>query len=432
MRPESKLNELEESYEPVREIFGRPPAWIIRWGSTLIFIFFLSLAFISLIVKYPDVVSSPARLSSVNAPKVVMVKQTGKLIRLNKADGDNVAQNEVIGCTESTGNIDDILQLEKYIDCLSANFKKRQVKAVLPEQAFINKFSINQLGELQLSYQGFVQAQIVYGNYINDGVILKRLQLLRNDVANLEASKASLIEQQNLYTQDLSLSKTTFDANEKLLKDKVISQQEYRELTSSLISKKLTLPQAKMAMINIASQTNDKQKEILELNAQIESQRIVFQEAINNLKSQIEDWKNKHLLVAPITGKLNFNTFVQVNQQLYASQIIGFVTPSDNKYFVQLSIPQANFGKVSIGQKVLLKFPSFPWQEYGSVEGRIDYISAIPSDSGEYLARACLANGLTTNHKVTIRYREGLIAQADIVTQEKRLLQRFYYSLLRN
>ena len=40
-------------------------------------------------------------------------------------------------------------------------------------------------------------------------------------------------------------------------------------------------------------------------------------------------------------------------------------------YFVEMLIPQYNFGKVKQGQDVLLKFQAYPFEQYGSVLGKI-------------------------------------------------------------
>lgn len=96
----------------------------------------------------------------------------------------------------------------------------------------------------------------------------------------------------------------------------------------------------------------------------------------------------------------------------------------------ELYVPQANFGKVKLGQEVLIKFPSYPFQEYGSVKGKIDFISNIPTDSG-YLAKLSLPNALTTSYQKEVQFREGLQAQGEIITQNMRLLQRFYYNIIK-
>ena len=84
-----------------------------------------------------------------------------------------------------------------------------------------------------------------------------------------------------------------------------------------------------------------------------------------------------------------------------------------------------NAGKIKAGQEVLLKFASYPAQEFGSVRGRIEYIKNVPTDSG-YLAKVSLPDGLSTNYKKPILFQEGLMAQAEIITEKKKLSDRLF------
>lgn len=134
-------------------------------------------------------------------------------------------------------------------------------------------------------------------------------------------------------------------------------------------------------------------------------------------------------MTAPITGKIVFASFFQENQQLYSNQVVCYLNPENTQYYAEIYIPQTNFGKVKTLQDVLLKFPSYPFPEYGCIKGKIDFISSIPTDSG-YLAKVILTDGLKTNHQKYIQYREGLIADGEIITHNIRLLEKFYYSIL--
>ncbi len=197
-----------------------------------------------------------------------------------------------------------------------------------------------------------------------------------------------------------------------------------------MINKKITIPQIASAIISNEAQQNEKLKEIAEFDNIIAQQKNIFLQAMNTFKSQIDDWKKKYLLTAPVDGKIAFATFLQENQQLQNNQIICFINPENTQYYAEIYIPQTNFGKVKTGQKVLLKFPSFPFQEYGSVNGKIDFISNINTDSG-YLAKVSLPKGVNTTYKKQVQFREGLIAQGEIITQNMRLLQRFYLNIAR-
>ncbi|HNJ58714.1 MAG TPA: HlyD family efflux transporter periplasmic adaptor subunit, partial [Chitinophagaceae bacterium] len=188
------------------------------------------------------------------------------------------------------------------------------------------------------------------------------------------------------------------------------------------------LPQINASIINNESQQNDKRKEIAELDNQIAVQKSIFMQALQTFKSEIQAWEYKYVIKAPVAGSVAFTGFYQENQEIKNGQSLFVVQPANTQYFVEAQILQYNFGKVKTGQQVLLKFPAYPYEQYGSVTGKIDFISTIPTDSG-YLAKIVLPDGLISNYKKPLQYHTGLKAQADIVTEDMRLLERFYYNI---
>jgi HlyD family secretion protein len=252
--------------------------------------------------------------------------------------------------------------------------------------------------------------------------------MLSKDFNYLQKLHSTILQQKVLNEEDLALSQKTFDANESLNMDKVISDFDYRSEKSKLINKKLSLPQINAAIISNEAQQNEKIKEIAELENQIAQQKTVFVQSLHTFKSQADEWRIKYLLISPTDGTLRFASFLQENQQLQANQVVCFVNPENAHFYAEIFIPQSNFGKIRQGQTVLLKFPSYPFQEYGSVKGKLEFISNISTDSG-YLAKVVFNNGLVTSYKKSVQFREGLTAQAEIITQDMRLLQRLYYNI---
>jgi HlyD family secretion protein len=254
--------------------------------------------------------------------------------------------------------------------------------------------------------------------------------MLLKDRSNLEKLHNNLLNQKELEEQDLELAQKSFNANQTLRDKKVLSELDYNDEKSKFINKKLSLPQINNAIIGNESDQNAKQKEIAELDNTILQQKIIFQQALSTLKSQLDEWEKKYLLIAPIAGKVTFVTLIQENQQLQSNQTICYINPENSHYFAQLVIPQANLGKVAVGQKVLLKFSSYPFQEYGAVYGKVEFISPIATEDG-YFAKVALQDGLKTNYGKQIMYRDGLQGNAEIITKDLRLLERFYYDLLK-
>jgi hypothetical protein len=59
------------------------------------------------------------------------------------------------------------------------------------------------------------------------------------------------------------------------------------------------------------------------------------------------------------------------------------------------------------------------------VKGRLDFIFSIPTDSG-YVAKVALPNGLRTNYEKQMQYKDGLKAQAEIITADTKLFDRIF------
>jgi len=410
----------------VEEIISHRPPWIIRWGTLCFFFFLLVTGVICWFIKYPDIVTAQATLTSINAPKPVITAITGKLIKINVQENDAVKQNQVLGYLESTANHEEVLQLAANIDSIQYLLNINH-----PEQTgkYFN-ISETQLGELQIPYQTFSQAFLNFTSYLSNGFYLRKKNMLLTDKINLEKLHANLLSQKELEEQDLELSQKSFNANQTLRDKKVLAELDYNDEKSKYINKKMSLPQIDNAIIGNESDQNAKQKEIEELDNTIMQQKIIFQQALSTLKSQVDEWKKQYLLIAPIDGKVTFVTLIQENQQLQSNQTICYINPENSHYFAQLVIPQTNLGKVAIGQKVLLKFSSYPFQEYGAIYGKIAFISTVATDAG-YFAKVSLQDGLKTNYGKQIMYRDGLQGDAEIVTKDLRLLERFYYDIMK-
>ncbi|MCA6494488.1 MAG: HlyD family efflux transporter periplasmic adaptor subunit [Chitinophagaceae bacterium] len=427
---------ISESIDPlslrsdeVQDFISRKPNFFIRWGIVLFFLILVIVGIVCWFIEYPDLVSTRGRLTSINAPKEVITRTEGKLQAIKITNGEKVMPGSVLAYMESIANPSAVLQLKRNLDSIlwivSQN-KTDQIINYFPN--YSNQQYLNEFGELQQSFQTFMQSFVNFKDYISNGFYLRKRLMLQTDMNNIIKLHAILEEQLQLLNKDLALSKQTFDANESLAKDKVISALDYRNEQSKLIAKQMSLPQLKSAIVSNESQQNEKKKEIAELENQIIVQKNIFIQSLQSLLSQIQQWELKYVLKSPISGIVEMSGFFQPNQFVKNGQVLFSIQPDSNQYFTEILIPQYNFGKVSVGQKVLLKFQAFPHEQFGSVAGKVEYISSTPTDSG-YLAKVILPKGLVTSYGKKLHYQYGLLAQADIITENMRLLERFYYNI---
>lgn len=430
--PDHFTGKLSNTSNEIEEIISNKLPFIVQWGTVFIFLILLLLTIVCWFIKYPDIVSASAKLNSVHGPQEVIARTSSKLVQITVKENQKVKVAQVLGYMESIANPEAVMEINKQLDSISGLMNQQKVDEVgnfFPD--YTNEQRLNELGELQSSYQTFTQSFISFRDFISKGFYVQKKKMLDIDVQNIQKLHKILIKQKQLMLEDLSLSNLTFGVNKSLVKDKVISLLDYRHEKSKLIAKQLSLPQINTAIVLNESQQNEKRKEIAELENQYKVQKYKFIQALRTMKSEVQSWEYKYLLKAPVSGLVIYSGFLEENQEMKAGQSVFNVQPKNASYFVQMVIPQYNFGKVKPGQRVLLKFKAYPFEQFGSVKGQIEHINSLPSDSG-YLAKVVLPEGLITDRKIKLKFQHGLLAQADIVTEDMRLLERFYFNLTKN
>lgn len=407
------------------EIISRKPDFYEKWALLVFFILLLLLTLGTWYIKYPDVIYANAVLTGSNAPKEIIPRETGKLTMLFAENNQEVKEGEILGWIESNAETKEVIDLSIRLDSATKFLNSDPTRIA---GLFSKKF--RNLGELQSGYQVFISAWQQYNDYLVNGFFSNRKKLLNNDIASLQYMKNKIYDQQNITLQDNELAKKSFEMNEKLFKEKIISAEEYRNAQSTLLNKEKTNPQIE---INISSQQNqirEKQKELDQLNHDIIQQLQTFEQALQTLKSNVSEWLRKYTIQAPADGTIVFTLPLQQNQHLEQGKLLGFVNPPDSKYYAEVKLTQSNFGKIDTGQKVQLRFDAYPYQEIGFIPGTLNYISDIAIDSC-FLGTIRLDKGLVTNQNKSIQYKPGLKAQALIITKEMSLLKRLYYSIVK-
>lgn len=408
----------------VSEIIAARPGFLIRWGISIFFAVLVLIIAATFFISYPDVVAANAKLTCINAPKEVRTKTAGKLIALHVEEGKAVNTAQVIGFMESTAKHEEVINLALAADTMAALMANNKTELI----ASFYLPAYTQLGEVQQQYQTFIQALSLFKQYLNTGFYVKKKTMLQSDLIFLNRLHNNLLQQKKMQQQDLHLTQQTFAANESLKKDSVISDFDYRNEKSKLINKALSIPQINTAIISNQSSHHEKEKEILQLENEIAQQKMIFMQALNTLTAHLQEWKQRFLLTAPVDGTIAFAGFMQPNRQIENNSTICFVNPGNTSYYAEVNIPQTNFGKVKTGQKVLLKLPAYPYQEFGALEGRLDFVSAIATDSG-YVAKVIFPKGLTTNYNKPVQYKDGLQAQGEIITADLKLSDRLMNSV---
>lgn len=412
--------------EEAQEIMSYHSGFLEKWALIIIIGILFILVASTWFIRYPDIIETSATLTADYAPKEIISLQSGRLIKLFVKNGDQIKKNDMIGWIESTANTKEILDLSKRLDSALVLLHSDSLQN-LP---LLFSKDYRNLGEIQTLYQSFSTAWQLYNDYVINGFYVRKKEMLLEDLANLQSLNTTIRQQKQLSGQDKDSSAKSLRMNRLLLDEKVISPEEFRLATSAFINKEMSIPQFNASILSNENQQRDKQKELDQLKHDADQQKIIFEQALETLKSSLDDWKHKYILQAPSTGTVFFTMPLQENKYIQQGKLIGYINPQNNRFFVELNLPQNNFGKIDTGMQVQIRFDAYPYEEVGFVKGRLNFISQIATDSGFY-ATAGLDNGLTTNYKNHVQYKNGLKAQALVITNNMRLFQRIYYSIIK-
>ena len=410
--------------ESVQEIISYTPPWVVRKGTVYFSLFFFLLFGLTFLVSYPDIIKGTMKLTSADAPKSVVPKMSGKLVKLFVKENALVKQNQPLAYLESTANHDEILRLSTQLDAIQKNVQSGYFSALNG----LRKNNYTSLGELQPDYQRFEQTLTQLQSLTSNGFYTQKRGLLNDEITDLNFMSNKLSEQRDIYAKDYELGKAEFAKRQRLARQGVIASSELSEAESRLLSKQIPMKQAEAQIINNQAEQNGKQKELLELDKNLFEQKNNASESLRTLISAINAWKQKYIIVAPVSGKVIFQTTIQENQTITSDQELFYIGSSTNSQNVgDVNIPQDNFGKIKIGQKVIIRFNSFASEEFGTVAGEVIYISQIPAKDNTYLVKIGLKNGLNTTYNKKITFINGMLANIDIITEDRSLADKILY-----
>lgn len=411
--------------EGVQDILTQPPHWMVRWGNTTIFFILLLILLMSYLIKYPEFVPSTVIISSQNPPEKLEARTNTRVTEIFVEDHQAVSKNQVLMVLQSTADYRDVIALRRIIDSLDT----REL-AHFP----LSEVARFKLGDIQLDYNAFAKA-------LTEEQLYARLQPYSPDYAAANRSLAesrnrirTLEQQKNLEQTKYELSKREFDRYQELFKEKVVS-------ASELNQEKMKFLQAEQNLENINITISQLQEGILgiektrsgvTINAEKDKINLTSQTAqlFEQLRKSLNAWEQNYLLVSAVDGVVSFQQFLGRNQFVKAGDILMSVMPNDRDMLIgRLQIPATNSGKVKEGQKVLLKLDNYPYQEFGMVEGRVKNMANSPDKDGNYYVNVILPNGLQTSFHKTLPFDKELKGNAEVVTQDLRLLERFFYQM---
>lgn len=424
----SRKNNIELRSEDFNDVLGSIPPWILRWGITMIAIIVVILLIGSSIFKYPDTINSSVSLTS-TAPVVSIVSKTsGKLQKFYVVDNQFVSKGDYLAIIENPTRTEDILELKKYLE-EQENFSN--LKLVSPNYM--------QLGNLQSLYASFYLSLFEYKQFLDVGYHQKKTDYVEERIKQNEKYYKNILRQQQLIEEQHRISEIQYKRDSSLTNQGAFSKKELENSYNLYLQSQLSVENMNTTIDNLEVQITQLEESLFDTQYQYIEKKNALENQLRTLMSQllteIETWEMTYVLSSPISGKITFTEYWVENQNISAGDITFNIVPKEKgKLIGKALLPTERSGKVSVGQKVNIKFANFPENEYGIVRGYVKNISLVPSKEGEikqYVVEISLPDGLLTTYKKELPFLPEMEGQAAIITNDITLLERFLLPLKR-
>lgn len=417
--------DIEIRSEEVQEILGTPPAWLIRWGTTIVFFVVIGIIAVSWFVKYPDIIQSQIMITTPNLPTGVVTRSSGYLSKLLVEDGEMVKAGQQLVIMESNEKMEDVLELEAELKNIQD--KSSRITRLQPDRNW-------KLGKFQGGLSRLMQIQKEYKMTLSKRFDLRKIEQLERQIGQTESLKKELLKRKKNQKKVLILATEEYEINKKEYNLKLISLKDFNQKEAAYLQQKQSYDDLKSQIINFDIQIANIESQIAETEGNTETQNsnkiILVEESVNELLSAIDTWKKQYILEAPISGKVSLTIFAEERQLFETGKEVMTIVPTKKSRMQGIAkLPIAGSGKVEIGQNVNVKLAGFPYHEYGIVRGKVENMSAIPRE-GNYDIIVSLPKGLKTSYNKDLRFQQQMEGVAEIITKERRLIERIFEQLI--
>jgi hemolysin D len=185
----------------------------------------------------------------------------------------------------------------------------------------------------------------------------------------------------------------------------------------------------------------DKTKQVNELESQIIDAQSEAGQTRNLIKS-LQYQRQQRMLYSPANGTLFQLLIQQPGAVVQPGQAIAQIAPKSARLVFRAQIDNRETGSLRVGLPAKLKFDAYPFQDYGIIQGKVNWISptstmstsetpssskptATPNVQNRFTVEIELAQTAVQSRGKAIALKAGQTATAEIITRRRRVLDLF-------
>lgn len=423
--PEENRKTPELRSEGLQEIIEIVPGRLARWGISVIAGAVLVLVVLAAVVRFPVIVAGTVSVTTPVAPVRVAAPAGGEIQHLLVRDGQTAAAGDVLAVLRSPAAYRALLQLKTSLS--AAGPGELPAPAAPADQAT--------LGEVLEPLARYEAARTQHAALERDAMFPARLASLRTQIQRQHALFDATTGRMRLLHSEVELAERAVARAEVLVERGLLSRAEAEQSETVLLGKQQAVENGRSEALSHQMRLAELEGQLLDVEQgrveELRRLRLEGDKALSAVHEAVARWESRYLLRAPAGGQVSFFRRLGEGQYVAPGEPLIAVVPSTGIPVASVRIADEGVGGVRSGQRVVFRFSAYPYQEYGTVEGVVQSLSLVASEPDakqetrpEYLVAVRLPQGLRSSHGKNLALRQEMSGTAEIVTENRSLLQR--------
>jgi membrane fusion protein len=359
-----------------------PPPWIIRRTAWLLIGAFVTGLLLAIAIRLPETVRCPFILVPATGADPIQAAHQGIISRVSVNEGQSVTKGTELFVIRS----DEIRALDTQSKTFSEDLRTRE--------------------------EGLQRSETAYKAQLN--IKLAEIEQAKSEVTFRESHAKT--------------SRDLMSRMEKLAKEGGISDVDLIKMRLDLAGseKDLSVAQRTLQQTNLDRERMEAEHAKLRSEQSSEIQKLKMR--VGALGADLENAQQNLLTVrSPYNGvviSLDQRTVGSVIQQ---GQILCQLAQQNAQLRARLLLNEAGFPKLAVAQKVRYFFEAFPYQRYGAVSGKLDWISpsAVSSSDGpRFIGLGSLEKtAMPAGHGQSFPLRVGMKGEAHIIVGGRTMIE---------
>ena len=419
--------------EEIIETPAAPFGAVVIWLTTILLVLVLAWAYLGQI----DIVAvGNGRVSTEGSVKVVQSASYGVVKRITAQEGQRVHKGDVLVELDKTTTEKELATTAQSLNIARAERDiLRRLATGNGADDIINSAGVSD--EAKAVLREFTTSQLALASAKEQalkGSIAshqRQLQFNQQTKAQLEGEVQKLKDRQTKVKQKLESA----NAIERIRLQNELDTLEQR-ITNANSAVTGQGQQVLQSQLTLAQTQSQSQVSLAETNSSIGGQVITQEQRIAELENNLAKAKRaleQTAITAPVDGTILALNTRTIGGVVNVAERIAQIVPDNDLLYVDVTLDNQDVGFVRVGQRVVIKVATYPFQRYGYLEGTVENISpdAIQDEKKGLVYKAKVKlSGANSSKKNRLKLLPGMSVSAEITTGKRRIIEFFLDPLM--